>query len=324
MKKLISIIVSVVLGVAALSTVSCSASADYNVGILEPMNHVALDAAREGFCSELNTLMSAEKKTVKYNYQNANGDSSTMTTIVSTFISKNVDMMLTIGTGASQTAAGQTKDIPILFTAVTDPVNAKLVESIEKPNCNVSGTSDMNPVDKQIQLIKELGVTKVALLYTSSEDNSKIQIQLAETACKKESINLGYQEYTISSVSDLESVMSQISQGDCNGIYIPTDNTIANATASVHQFNMQGKKLPVVCGEEGMNSVCGIATYAINYTELGKQTAEMAYRLLVGKEDIKKMSVEYQSGTPELSVNQTVANELGITIPQSVLDKVAK
>ena len=229
--------------------------------------------------------------------------------------------MLAIATPAAQAAAGVTEEIPILFTAVTDPVDAKLVKDFNNPQTNLSGTSDLNPVRQQIELIAELvpGVKKIAVLYNTSEANSLIQVALAEEAC--EDLDIELHKAGLTDINDLENTFNSL-LSYVEAVYIPTDNLIASAASNVHSVNKQNKKLPIVCGEEGMNDQCGIATYGINYYELGKQTARMAYKILIEGADISKMPVEYQEGEPELSINQTVADEIDFTIPDSVLNKV--
>ena len=322
MKKSFKLI-AIVLAVAALATIGFTAcdktEADFTVGILQPVAHDALGAANRGFQEELTRLMNAAGKTVAFDDQNAQGNEETMTTIVSTFMSKGVDLMLTIGTGATQVASGLDRTTPILFTAVTDPAGAGLVSSngADRASNNVSGTSDMNPVALQMQLCKDLGMTKVALLYTSSEDNSRIQIDMAKAACT--SIGLNFVVKTVSGMDDILTVMNDIgSDSSIDGIYIPTDNNLAANAATIHAQNKAGRRLPVVCGEESMNNICGVATYSIDYFELGKQTAKMAFDVLMGNKKVGEMPVEYQSGTPALSKNETVANDLGFDL--SVLD----
>ncbi len=322
MKKTIKL-VAIMLAVAALATIGFTAcdktDADFTVGILQPVAHDALGAANKGFQEELTRLMNAAGKTVAFDDQNAQGNEETMTTIVSTFISKGVDLMLTIGTGATQVAAGLDKNTPILFTAVTDPASAGLVSSngADRAANNVSGTSDMNPVALQMQLCKDLGMTKVALLYTSSEDNSRIQIEMAKAACAE--IGLAFVEKTVSGMDDIMTVMNSIGADETiDGIYCPTDNNLAANAATIHAQNKAGRRLPVVCGEESMNNICGVATYSINYESLGKQTAQMAFDILMGNKTVGTMPVEYQSGEPALSKNQAVADEIGFDL--SVLD----
>jgi putative ABC transport system substrate-binding protein len=160
-------------------------------------------------------------------------------------------------------------------------------------------------------------MTKVALLYTASEDNSRIQIDMAKAECTN--IGLAFEVKTISDANDIMSVMNDIAADkSIDGIYIPTDNTLASNAATIHATNKANGKLPIVCGEESMNNICGVATYSIDYYELGKQTAKMAFDILMGNKQVGAMRVEYQSGTPALSKNTAVAAELGFDL--SILD----
>lgn len=317
--KVVALLVAII-AISAVAFTACDmATTDFTVGILQPIAHDALGAANKGFKDELTRLMTEAGKTVKFEDQNAQGNEETMTTIVSTFVSKGVDLMLTIGTGATQVAAGLDKNTPILFTAVTDPAGAGLVSSngSDREANNVSGTSDMNPVALQMQLCKDLGMTKVALLYTASEDNSRIQIDMAKAECTR--IGLAYEVKTISDMNDIMTVMNEIgADTTINGIYIPTDNTLAANVSTVHAQNKANRNLPIVCGEEGMNKACGVATYSIDYYELGKQTARMAFEILMNGKSVGTMPVEYQTGTPALSKNEAVAEEIGFDL--SVLD----
>ncbi|HEY8444339.1 MAG TPA: ABC transporter substrate-binding protein [Clostridia bacterium] len=321
MKKILTFLMVIVLSFSFLMTLGCSKS-DFTVGIIQLVDHVALDAANKGFREELKDLLKEQGKTVKFLNKSAAGDFGMCTDIANNYVSKRVNLMLAIATPAAQAAASTTKDIPILFTAVTNPVIAELVESWDKPNTNLSGTSDLNPVEDQIKLIQELvpDVEKIAVLYTTSEDNSVYQLQLVQEYCEKQNIEV--LDKGITESMDLDSVFLSLPD-EVDAIYIPTDNGLAKAADHVHNVNKSGKKLPIVCGENGMNEKCGIATYGIDYYELGKQTAKMAYKILMEGADIKTMPVE--TANPEyitLTVNQTVASEIGFTIPQSILDKV--
>ena len=314
--KLLAVVMAIV-AISAIALTACDMStADFTVGILQPVAHEALGAANKGFQEELTRLMTEAGKTVKFENKIADGKEEMMTTIVSTFIGQGVDLMLTIGTTATQVAAGLDKNTPIIFTAVTDPADAGLVSSngADRTANNVSGTSDMNPVALQMQLCKDLGMSKVALLYTVSEDNSRIQIEMAQEAVN-EIEGLTCVVKTISSADDIMSIMNDIaSDTSIDGIYIPTDNTLAANASTVHAQNLANRRLPIVCGEGGMNSACGVATYSINYYELGKQTAKMAFDILMGNKKVGEMPVEYQAGNPALSKNQAIADELGFNL----------
>ena len=313
--KLLAVVMAIV-AISAIALTACDMNkADFTVGILQPVAHDALGAANRGFQEELTRLMTEAGKTVKFEDQNAQGNASTQVTIVNGFVAKGVDLMLTIGTDATKTAQGIEKYTPILFTAVTDPAGAGIVSSngADRASNNISGTSDMNPVAQQMQLCKDLGMTKVALLYTSSEDNSRIQIEMAKAECTR--IGLDFVEKSVTDSNSIKNIMTTIALDETiDGIYIPTDNNLAANASTIHAENKSGNKLPIVCGEASMNNLCGVATYSIDYYKLGKQTAKMAFDILMGNKKVGEMPVEYQSGEPELSINTDIAEELGIDL----------
>lgn len=218
-------------------------NADYTVGILQLMQHVALDQANDGFVDQLSVRLNAAGKTVTVLDRNAGGDEANNTTIVANFTSNNVDLIYSIATSSSQAAVSGTEEnqIPVIFNAVTDPVGAGLVESMSDPkdNKNVTGISDINPVDKQIELIAELlgkEEIKIGFLYTSAETNSVFQIRdLAIPYCNEKGYS--YVEKGISDINDLRYAFVALQKEGVDAIYIPTDNVIANACATVHSIN---------------------------------------------------------------------------------------
>lgn len=324
-RRLFALLMVMIVGLSGVMMSACTKD-KFVVGIVQIAEHAALDAANKGFRDELTKLMNEKGKKIKFENKNAQGSKDTCTTIVDTFAAQKVNLILAIATPAAQAAASVTEEIPILFTAVTDPVEANLVKAMDKPEYNVSGTSDLNPVAQQFELIKELvpDVNKVAILYNTSEKNSEVQVNLAQAKCSEMGITLV--KKGITELSELEATMNSIAlDADIDAIYIPTDNLLANGAAQVHTTNLsQSRKLPIICGETSMNDLCGVATYGIDYYKLGQQTARMAYKILVEGAKITEMPVEYQEGDPELSINLAVAQEIGFTIPQSVLDKAAK
>ncbi len=218
-----------------------SSGADFTVGILQLVQHVALDQANEGFQDQLSVRMDAAGKKVALLDRNANGDESNNVTIAENFVSQGVDLIYTIATSSSQAAATATAetDIPVVFNAVTDPVDAGLVASLDVPGKNVTGVSDMNPVEKQIDLIAELlgkDTVKIGFLYTSAETNSVMQINLAKAHC--DDLGYTYVEKGIVDMNDIESALAALAKDGVDAIYIPTDNVLANASALVHSANM--------------------------------------------------------------------------------------
>lgn len=287
----------------------------YSIGIIQYMEHVALDSARQGFVDALKDNGYVEGQNLTIDYQNAQADQSNLSTISDRFISNKVDLVLGIATPAVQAIAGKTTEIPILGTAVTDYVAARLVDSNEAPGGNVSGTSDMNPIKEQIDLLVKLvpDVKTVGVLYTSSEDNSILQAKIAREAI--EALGLTYTEVTVTNSNDVQQATQAIVE-KCDAIYIPTDNTFASAMPIVHGVTSQSKT-PVICGESGMVQNGGLATLGINYYDLGYQTGLMAVKVLKGEAKPATMAIQTASGF-DFAINGTVAEEIGLAIPEDL------
>lgn len=282
------------------------------IGIIQYVEHSALDAAREGFVAALADNGYIDGETVTIDVQNAQADQSNLATISDRFVSNNLDLILAIATPATQAIAGKTTEIPILGTAVTDYVVARLVDSNEVPGANVSGTTDMNPIIEQIDLLIKLVPTAktIGVLYTSSEDNSVLQASIAKAAIEK--AGLKYVEVTVTNSNDVQQATQSI-VGQCDAIYIPTDNVFASAMPVVHGVTIESKT-PVICGESGMVLNGGLATLGINYGDLGYQTGLMAVKILKGEAETATMPIE--SATKfDFAINGTVAEEIGLEIP---------
>ena len=288
------------------------------IGIIQPMEHESLDAAREGFVQALADHGYTDGDTIVLNYQNAQGDSSALLTISQRFVGDDCDLVLAIGTGAAQSIASQTSEIPVLITAVTDPVDAGLVQSSEAPGTNVTGTNDMNPIREQLELIPEIlpDAQTVGLLYTSSEDNSILQIEEAKAIL--EEMNLDYVEQTVTGSNDVQQAVQSIVTR-CDAIYIPTDNTFASAMPLVGSVVMESGT-PVICGATGMVEAGGLITLGLNYYNLGYQTGEMAVQVLEGA-DPASMPVQSQNQY-DYVVNEEMLSALGMELPQSLLEKM--
>ncbi|PKM48449.1 MAG: sugar ABC transporter substrate-binding protein [Firmicutes bacterium HGW-Firmicutes-6] len=289
------------------------------VGILQYVQHAALDSALEGFKIALSDNGYISGQTIIFLEQNAQGDTNNCSTIADQFVSDNVDLVLAIATPAAQAMAGKTSEIPILGTAVTDYVVANLVDSNQAPGGNVSGTSDMNPIKEQIDLLVKLApATKtVGVLYTSSEDNSVLQAGIAKDAI--EALGLEYVEVTVNNSNDVQqAVQSIVTQ--CDAIYIPTDNTFASAMPLVYGVTVESKT-PVIVGEKGQVENGGLATLGINYYDLGYQTGLMAVEILQNGADISSMAVQTASDF-DYCINGTVAQEIGIEIPADLQEYV--
>ena len=285
------------------------------IGIIQLVEHVALDANCKGFIDGLAEEGFIDKQTVNIDFQNAQGEQANCVTIAQKFVNNRANLIFAIATPAAQAAANLTKKIPIVISSVTDPESAKLVKSNSMPGTNVTGTSDLTPCAAQINLLKTLvpDVKNVGMLYCSNEQNSYFQIALAKAECDK--LGISYTDYTVSSTNEIQQVV-QSAVGKVDAIYSPTDNMIASAMINVAQVTTPAK-IPVIVGEEGMCANGGLATYGLNYYELGKQTAKMAAKILRGESEPKDMPIEYLS-TCNLTINEEVAKAIGITIPEEL------
>lgn len=287
----------------------------YKIGIVQLVEHDALDASYKGFVDGLAEAGYYEGKNIVIDYQNAQGEQANCNTIATKLVNDKSDLILAIATPAAQAVANATKDIPILVTAVTDPAVSKLVASNEAPGGNVTGTSDRTPNAEQIQLLTELIPTAetIGLLYCSSESNSKIQIDIAREEAEK--LGLKTIEYTISDLNELQQVMESM-VGKVDAIYTPTDNKIASGMATVSMIATENK-IPVIAGEGGMVENGALASYGLDYYELGKLTANQAVKILKGGASPADMPIEYL-GDFDFYSNDDVANQLGITIPEDL------
>ena len=297
---------------AAEETEAPAEAQSFSIGIVQIVEHAALDAAREGFIQALADNGFVEGENVTYDVQNAQGDQSTLSTIGDRFVSAEVDLILAIATPSAQTMASKTTTIPILGTAVTDYEVAKLVDSNEAPGANVSGTSDMNPIADQIDLIFELfpDTETVGCIYNGGEDNSVLQAQIAKE--QVEALGKTYTEITVASTNDVQQAMQTLVT-KCDAIYIPTDNTVASAMPIVGEV-ANTAQIPVICGESNMVSGGGLATLGINYYDLGYQTGLMALKVLVDGADVSTMPVEFATGF-DAAFNAETAEAIGFTIP---------
>jgi putative tryptophan/tyrosine transport system substrate-binding protein len=321
MKKVLAV---AAIAAGAVLLASCAKSAEnktIKIGVIQLVEHVALDASYQGFVDGLKDAGYEVGKNITIDYQNAQGEQANCQTIAQKFVNDRDDLILAIATPAAQAIANLTKDIPILVTAVTDPASAKLVNSNEAPGTNVSGTSDLTPVVAQMDLMKQLvpGIKTVGFLYCSSEQNSKFQIDLAKAACDK--IGVAYVDATVSNSNEIQQVTQSL-VGKVQAVYSPTDNMIAAGVPTVAAV-LNEAKIPFICGEEGMVKSGGLATFGINYYELGKQTAKMAVEILKDGKKPADMPIQYLE-TCDFAVNEETAAAIGMTIPAELLAKVKK
>lgn len=282
----------------------------YNIGICQLVQHPALDAATKGFKDYLTEKLGDK---VKFDEQNAAGDSANCSTICNGFVSAGDDLIMANATAALTAAAQATTTIPILGTSVTDYGSALSVKDWNgKSGTNVSGTTDLAPLDQQASMLNELfpDAKKVGILYCSAEANSKYQVDTITPFLEK----YGYTvtPYTFSDSNDVAQVTKQAC-ADCDVLYIPTDNTAANCAENINNVALPAKT-PIVTGEEGICSGCGVATLSISYEDLGRKTGEMAYDILVNGKNPGDMQVESaETFTKEYDADR--AKELGVDIP---------
>ena len=291
-------------------TDATEAATTYHVGICQLVQHVALDAATQGF---KDALTEALGDAVTFDEQNAQGDSNTCSTIVNSFVSNNVDLILANATPALQAAAAATDSIPILGTSVTEYGVALEIEDFGGTvGGNISGTSDLAPLADQAAMLQELfpDAKNVGLLYCSAEANSQYQVDTVK-ACLEE---MGYtcEFYAFSDSNDLSAVATTAAS-ESDVIYVPTDNTVASNTELID--NICYGQVPVIAGEEGICAGCGIATLSISYYDLGVGTGQMAARILAEGEDISTMAIEYAPNFTK-KYNPENAEALGVTMPE--------
>ncbi len=285
------------------------------IGIIQIVEHNALDAAYRGFVNALKDKGYVDGQNMTLDYRNAQGSMDTLSSIADYFVGQNVDLILAIATPSAQTIAAKTETIPVLGTAITDYVEAKLVESNEKPGYNISGTTDMNPVEAQIGMIARLSpqAKTIGLIYTSSEVNSQIQAALAKKEIER--LGLKWTEKTVNNSSEVQQAMLALVQ-ESDAIYIPTDNTLASAMPIVYEAALE-KKVPVVAGDGNMVLAGGNYTLAINYEQLGYQTGLMAVEVLNGA-DVSQMPIQAQSKY-DYYINMTANEAMGIEIPSDLM-----
>lgn len=298
---------------ASGSTSSTEAGTDgkvYHIGVCQLVEHEALDAATQGFQDALKDKLG--ENNVVFDVQNAQGEETNCATICTGFVSDNVDLILANATASLQAASAATNSIPIVGTSITDYATALNADDWNGTSgTNITGTSDLAPLDQQEAMIKELvpDVTQVGIVYCSAEANSVFQANQIEAALKKDGI--AYKEYSAADSNEIQSVVTKaVSECDC--LYVPTDNTMAANVDIIKNVTVPAG-IPVIAGEEG---ICqgALATLSISYYDIGQAAGEMAYEILVNGKDSGTMEIEYASATTK-EYNADVADALGITIP---------
>ncbi len=311
MKKIVALLLAAVM---LLGLTACGASSDdgtYTVGICQLVTHDALDAATQGFQDALVAKLGADK--VTFDPQNASGDSATCASIVNAFVSNDVDLIMANATPALQAAAAATADIPILGTSVTEyGVALDLKDFNGTVGGNVSGTSDLAPLEEQADMLAAWfpDETNVGLLYCSAEPNSKYQVDTIKALLEEK----GYvcELFAFADSNDMAAVTNACCEFS-DVIYVPTDNAVASATDIIDGI-CRPAGVPIIAGEEGICSGCGVATLSISYYDLGYATGEMAAKILTGEADISTMPVGYAPAVPKY--NPEICADLGLTPPE--------
>ena len=311
-KKIVCLVLSAVLAMSLAGCGEAASDGTYKVGVCQIVEHPALDAATQGFEDALKEKLGEDK--VTFDVQNASGDSANCATIVNGFLSSGVDLIMANATPALQAASAATADVPILGTSVTDYATALEISDWNGTvGTNVSGTSDLAPLDQQAAMIKELfpDAKKIGLLYCSAEPNSVYQCNAMEGYLTAE----GYEvtRFTFTDTNDVTSVTTTACENS-EVIYIPTDNTAANNTEAIANVVLPAG-VPVVAGEEGISAGCGVATLSISYYDLGYATGEMAAQILAEGADVSAMPVAYAANVTK-EYNAANADLLNVTIPE--------
>ena len=305
-------LIMAIMMVAVMNLSALCEGTGYTIGIIQLVQHEALDAATQGFMDALTEKLGEEN--VTFDYQNANGETANCATIVNGFVSARVDLIMANATPALQAAFNGTETIPVLGTSITDYATALDLDGFDgTTGFNVSGTSDLAPLDQQAQLLSELfpDAKTVGLLYCSAEPNSRYQIDVIEPYLQE----LGYDtvRLTFSDSNDIASVVTNaVAQADV--LYIPTDNTAANNTEVINNIALPAG-VPIIAGEAGICAGCGVATLSISYYDLGYVTGEMAYKVLAEGADIAQLPIEYAPNVTRM-YNPAICDELGIQIPE--------
>lgn len=327
MKRVVTITVSLLLSVMLLALAAgCSADGDsgqtgeIKIGIVQIVEHPSLNTIRESFVAELEKKGYRHGENVIIDYQNAQNDQTNLKTICQKFSNSKYDMIVAIATPSAQAAVGETKEIPVVFSACTDPVGSGLVDSLEKPGANVTGTSDAVSAEKIMELAQRItpGIQTIGALYSSSETNSIAVINNLKEYAQNNGLTVV--DATVMNSSEVQQAAATLA-GKVDAIFTPIDNTVASAMPVVSQVAKQAK-IPVYVGADSLVKDGGLATYGVNYVKLGQETAHIAVQILEGQNPgdipVKTMS------DVEVYLNKTTADAIGITIPEDVLSEAAQ
>lgn len=319
-KKILSALVA-----SAIVTASFTAcSSDKNpgntemkkIGVIQISQHPSLNTIRDSFTEEMISLGYIDGENCVFEYQDAQGDVSTANSIIQSYKADNKDIVVAIATPTAQAAANISDTIPVVFSAVTDPVDAKLVDSLEKPGQNITGTSDAIPIDKILDFALELtpDIKTLGYIYNSGEPNSVSCLQKVKAYCEAKNINL--QETAITNTSEVQQA-AQVLAKKCDAMFTPIDNTIATAMDVLSEAAVNAE-IPLYVGADSMVKDGGLATVGIEYTDLGKETAKMADMILKGEKNASDIPVKVFNEELYQYINTNTAEALGISIPDSI------
>lgn len=316
----VSLSVSLLAGCGSKPAPSADAQKIFQVGLTQIVEHPSLDTVRKGILAGLKDAGFEDGKQLKVDFQSAQGEMPIAQQIAQKFTADKKDIIIALATPSALAAAQATKDIPVIFGTVTDPVGAKLVTSFEKPGGNVTGTSDMTPVKEQLKLFKDLGtqVKNVGIIYNPGEANSVFTVNQAKQAAAE--LGLTIVEGTVSSANEVQQAAQSL-VGRVDAFYLITDNTLAQGVASVISL-ANSKKLPTVSVEKSYVDQGALATLGFDYYELGKQTGALAAEVLKGKQPAD-LPVQ-TSKDLKLTINTKAAAALGLTVPADLLSKAEK
>lgn len=310
-------------GSSASNTGSSASSGEdnkvYHVGICQLLEHEALDSATKGFQDALTEKLG--EGNVEFDLQNAQGEATNCSTICNGFVTSNVDLIMANATGALQAAVSATNSIPVLGTSITDYATAlNLSDWQGHTGTNVSGTSDLAPIDQQEDMILEIlpDVKTVGIAYCSSEPNSSYQAGLMKKALEED--NIAYKEYTAADSNEIQSVITTACD-ECDALYVPTDNTMASSVETIKNVVVPAG-VPLFAGEAGL-CAAGIATLSISYYDIGKITGEMAYEILVNGKDAGTMDIQTAPNVTKL-YNKEICETLNITVPEGYEELAAE
>ena len=296
------------------------------IGILQIATHGALDESRKGFIKSLEEAGFKDGENIKITIMNPEGDSANLQLMAKDIVRKN-DLVLAIATDAAKAVKtaceNEGRKIPVLFTAVTDAVDAKLVKDNNNVGGRVTGTSDINPVKEQIALVKQMSkdIKTLGILYTINETNSKVQANMAKAQAEADGLNV--KEGTVTGATDIVQVTRNLISSGAEVLYVPTDNNLAKNIGIVAQIANE-EKIPVICGEINPVKEGGLITYGINYFELGKITGEMAVKIINGAQAKDLPVLGLPASKCDLAINMDTLRTIGFDMPKEILDKAVK